>query len=319
MRTNHSKSLASRIASALLIGTLLSAAGCGKAASSTIAAVAPAAFTSDDAPTPVPASRVPTEVPPSFETFTIEKPSSIATLRARIGEDGLAQVLKLNRVDLRHLAKGQTLIVPRDKRNLLRLSPFPAELASVNSVPKLLLVSRATQAFGAYEFGKLVRWGPVSTGKKATPTPTGLYFANWKSRSTRSSVDPSWILPWYVNIDSRLGIGLHQYDLPGYAASHGCVRLMKDDAQWIFGWADQWVVFRSDKTLARGTPVIIFGDYRYATEPPWKQLTADPDAARISPAELEAVLGLHAGMIKARTQDRLALVAATVSKTNLQL
>src|SRR2546423_9580472 len=72
------------------------------------------------------------------------------------------------------------------------------------------------------------------------PTPRGLYYTNWKSRERTSSIDSLWQLKWVVNLESREGISVHQYGLPGRPASHSCVRLAEDDAAWLYPWVARW-------------------------------------------------------------------------------
>ena len=198
-------------------------------------------------------------------------------------------VLKLNRVDLAH-ARRRNLIVPDSLLNELEYAPFPAEVRELAEVPKFITVSRRVQAFAAYEYGRLVRWGPTSTGKASTPTDSGLFFTNWKSRTAISTDDPSWILDWYVNIIALKGVAFHQYALPGKPVSHGCVRLLEEDARWIYGWADQWVPGRGSHVKVYGTPVLIFGDYAYGQPAPWLGLTTGDPAAMISAQELSEAL-----------------------------
>jgi hypothetical protein len=95
-------------------------------------------------------------------------------------------------------------------------------VAEIAAVPKLLLVARRVQAFGAYEQGRLVRWGPVSTGKKSTPTPTGLFHTNWHARGKVSTENLEWLLPWYFNVHNTRGISFHQFDMPSPAATWKC-------------------------------------------------------------------------------------------------
>jgi len=38
-------------------------------------------------------------------------------------------------------------------------------------------------------------------------------------------------------------VSFHKFDLPGYPASHGCVRLPEEDAKWIYDWADHWTLY----------------------------------------------------------------------------
>jgi lipoprotein-anchoring transpeptidase ErfK/SrfK len=251
------------------------------------------------------------KTPIRYKTFPVRGAGSVAELRSKLGEQGLQLVLKLNRVDLDHVRRGGMLLVPETESDLLAVSPFPAELEAADSVGKLILVSRRVQAFGVYQSGKLVYWGPTSTGKKATETPAGLYHTNWRKKLTHSTVNSSWVLPWCFNLDNFEGISFHQYDLPGYPASHGCVRLLEEDAKWIYEWADQWVLSKSDRSLlAHGTPVIIFGDYRYGQTAPWKKLADDPDAASLSPTEIEEALSKHLPVIEARAQSRTTIITA---------
>jgi hypothetical protein len=198
-------------------------------------------------------------------------------------------VLKLNRIDERHLHH-RTLVVPDSIGAELDYAPFPATVPALTGVPKFIAVSRRVQAFGAYEYGRLVRWGPTSTGKRDTPTDSGLVFTNWKSRRAVSTDDPSWILNWYFNLIALKGVAFHQYELPGRPASHGCVRLLASDAEWIYHWADQWVPGRGSNVKRYGTPVLIFGDWDYSQPAPWLALAEAGPRARVSAAELEADL-----------------------------
>ena len=248
-------------------------------------------------------------IPLTFHAVQITNARSLSKLKSTLGEQGIDLVLKLNRLDPKHVRKGTALAVPDTPASLIALSPFPRELEIGGSLPKLILVSREAQAFGAYESGKLVYWGPTSTGKKSTQTPPGLYHTNWKKKETRSTVNPAWILPWAFNLDNLQGIAFHQYDLPGFPASHGCVRLLNQDAQWIYGWADTWILSKKDNSVvAYGTPVIIFGDYAYGKEAPWKRLPLDPGAASVSKAIAEQALTTHLPTVEARAQARESLL-----------
>jgi hypothetical protein len=236
-----------------------------------------------------------------------------------LGQEGFRQVLKINRVDLDHVRKGDSLIVPLGSpessesaggstppaadpasthplrappaADSLRFSPFPLVLDGRAALPKLLLISIRVQAFAAYEQGKLVRWGPTSTGRKETPTPVGLFHTNWKDKERTSTVNEEWLLTWYVNLENRLGVSLHQYALPGRPASHSCIRLLEEDARWLYGWSEQWKLSADRRqVLEPGTPVLIFGSYAYGKQPPWKRLPDDPESASIPLAEIERAL-----------------------------
>mgnify|MGYP002664001932 FL=1 len=75
-----------------------------------------------------------------------------------------------------------------------------------------------------------------------------------------------------------MGIGWHQYDLPGHHASHSCVRLLEEDAYFMYNWADEWILNKKGTVaLAKGTPVIIFGPPVF-NKKPWLQLIKSPHA-----------------------------------------
>jgi L,D-transpeptidase catalytic domain len=185
---------------------------------------------------------------------------------------------KLNRRDRDHLLRTEPpvpgLIVPLTwEDDELAYSPLPLEWPAAESHAKAVVVHQPSQAFGAYENGKLVRWGPVSTGRKETPTPEGTYNLTWKARSRRSTDNQAWLLEWYFNFINARGVSFHQFDLPGAAASHACVRMLRRDAEWLYQWGEQWQLDSSGKTVtAPGTPVLVIGTYAFAAPPPWTSL-----------------------------------------------
>ena len=229
-----------------------------------------------------------------YRTYHIDGASSLASLQKELGANGMQLVYKLNRRDLPHIKENENVLVPNRGDSELIYSPFPSQLDSAHSNGKLLVVSRRVQAFAAYDSGRLVKWGPTSTGKKATPTPDGLYHTNWKSKQTHSTVNGEWILNWYFNLDNLEGISLHEYQLPGYPASHSCVRLLEADAFWIYNWADQWKLAPGkDSVISQGTPVVVFGEYAYGKLPPWKKLFTDEHATTISEQELLSAINRY--------------------------
>jgi hypothetical protein len=217
-------------------------------------------------------------------------------------------VLKLNRVDEK-FARRRALLVPDSVAPELEYAPFPGTIFSLRGSPKFVLVSRRVQAFAAYEHGVLVRWGPISSGKAATPTDTGLFFTNWKSRTTISTDDPSWILDWYVNFIALKGVAFHQYELPGRPASHGCVRMLEADARWIYTWAEQWVPGRGSNVKRYGTPVLVFGDWQTGAPAPWLGVVDGDPRAAVSSWEVAAALAPHIEEVAARPQAAPELAA----------
>lgn len=260
------------------------------------------------------------EIEISYHFLPIASAAILDSLKEQYGEEGKKIILSLNRIDSRNLIKGDSLIIPDTVFNsLMPYTPFPKELSIADSIQKLLIFSYPVQAFGAYEKGRLVYWGPTSLGKKSTPTPTGLFHTNWKARVTRSTVDSSWILPWAFNLENFQGVSLHQFDMPGYPASHACARLLEEDAKWIYYWAKQWILNNShSKIIGYGTPVIIYGDYDFKDIPPWKKLAQDKDVTKISEDELREIVELYLKKILQRQTVRDSIDAARAMTMNDQ-
>jgi len=226
----------------------------------------------------------------TFTRVPVGNPRSLRALVDSLGESQWLQVLKLNRVDFAHVRDRDSLILPDVFGDSLDLSPFPRTLVAVRDTAKLVLVSLRLQAFAAYDSGQLARWGPTSSGRKAKPTPTGVYHATWKDRDRISTIDDEWLMFWCVNIENREGVTLHQYDLPGRPASHSCVRLLETDARWVYGWAEQWKLSADGQLAATGTPVVVFGEWAWGQRAPWKRLPEDPGEGSLTPAEVEEAL-----------------------------
>jgi len=151
----------------------------------------------------------------------------------------------LNRKLIHQVGIGDTLVVP-DKWDLdfCAYSPFPRFYAGGLSFKKLFVIDKSIQAWAAYESGRLARWGIVNTGDEHHRTPNGRFNFNWKTEYRVSSHSPPgepWEMYWVFNFVENRGIHVHQYPMPsGGPMSHGCVRLVDEDAKWIYDWADTW-------------------------------------------------------------------------------
>lgn len=194
-----------------------------------------------------------------------------ARLDERFSRGQLALLEKLNRADLAHLGRLRALAIPEVWGDELSYSVLPRRYPASGASPTFLVVYLPGQLFGAYEFGALVRWGPVSSGSRRHATLPGAFALAWRSRGRASTVDPDWYMPWYFNFGNREGLAFHAYSLPGYPASHGCIRLLERDAQWLFEWGRPWTLDpAAAQVLAPGTPVLIIGQYDFDAAPPWR-------------------------------------------------
>jgi hypothetical protein len=211
--------------------------------------------------------------PPAIPSYHLE-PTEPATLARRYTEPQRGVIEKLNRRDFDHLLRLPTIVVPDVfPDDELSLSPLPRVWSWAASLPKAIVVHQPSQVFGAYESGRLVRWGPVSSGRKDRPTPPGVYHLTWKARSRRSTDNADWLLNWYFNFINERGVSFHEFELPGYPASHACVRLLARDAQWLYDWGDQWQLAPNQRdVVATGSTVVILGDYAFGQPAPWRAL-----------------------------------------------
>lgn len=242
-----------------------------------------------------------------------KKDSAMAVFNKQFSEEERYTILALNRLDSKNKWRADTLAIPDQfDKSLMSYSPFPMSLETLKDVKKMVFFSYPIQAYALYENGKLIKWGPTSMGKKSAQTKRGLLFANWKKELAISTVDSEWKLPFNVNVHNTLGIGWHQYDLPGFPASHSCLRLLMSDAQFLYSWVDTWILNKGGATVkANGTPVIIFGDYEWGGKKPWKNLIADMKSNDISVEELNALVETHLSKILEEQQKREEVEAQT--------
>ena len=184
----------------------------------------------------------------------------------------ISLVEKLNRSDRKHLVElSEIVVADRWDFSELTYSPLAIHYAALEGFAKAVVVHKPGQVFGAYENGRLVRWGPVNSGAESSPTPNGLFYLNWKSTGHRSTVNRNWFLPWYFNFHNRRGHSFHHYELPGKPVSHGCLRLLERDAKWLYEWGDEWTLGPRGWTIENpGTAVLIVGEYDHSRQAPWR-------------------------------------------------
>ena len=89
---------------------------------------------------------------------------------SRFSSSQLALLTKLNRADSAHLARLPRVVVPdRWVPDELLYSPMPRDVPQLSQETKAIVVDLPAQVFGAYENGRLVRWGPVEFRRPASP------------------------------------------------------------------------------------------------------------------------------------------------------
>jgi hypothetical protein len=112
--------------------------------------------------------------------------------------------------------------------------------------PLQLVISLHDQKIAVFDQGKLIATSRISSGRAGHLTPTGVFTILEKRRFHNSNIYSNAPMPFMQRI-TYSGIALHEGILPGYAASHGCIRLPRDFAAHLFGMSSQ------------GTRVIVSG------------------------------------------------------------
>jgi L,D-transpeptidase-like protein len=112
--------------------------------------------------------------------------------------------------------------------------PVEATAPREGGAPIMAIVSIKSQQVTIYDADGWILRAPVSTGIKGRETPAGVFSVLEKDKDHHSNLyDDAW-MPNMERI-TWSGIALHGGPLPGYAASHGCIRMPYGFAENLFG------------------------------------------------------------------------------------
>jgi lipoprotein-anchoring transpeptidase ErfK/SrfK len=100
--------------------------------------------------------------------------------------------------------------------------------------PLHIVISIKQQRLTVYANGQPVAHSPVSTGVPGHPTPQGVFSVIQKNLYHRSNIYSDAPMPFMQRI-TWSGVAMHEGKLPGYPASHGCIRLPREFAQRLWG------------------------------------------------------------------------------------
>ncbi len=154
---------------------------------------------------------------------------------------------RVNRMNI-ELKPGMIIAVPNNLENLsiYDVSPFPRYVDPTGE--KTIYVNQDELAWGAYdEQGELIWWGPLSSGsgrctsiEGQCKTPSGEFRIIRKqdydcvSTAFPQRADGSGGAEMPYCMHFYMGYALHGSEIvPGYRASHGCVRMFVEDARWL--------------------------------------------------------------------------------------
>lgn len=100
--------------------------------------------------------------------------------------------------------------------------------------PVMAIVSLSRQRVTVYDADGWIMRAPVSSGQSGYETPAGIYSILQRKAEHYSNLYDDAAMPFMQRL-TWSGIALHAGALPGYPASHGCVRMPHDFAERLFG------------------------------------------------------------------------------------
>jgi lipoprotein-anchoring transpeptidase ErfK/SrfK len=199
--------------------------------------------------------------------------------------------------------------------------------------PLIIAISIEKQKVRIYDSNGLFAESPVSTGMAGHSTPMGVFSIIQKHKFHHSNIYSGAPMPYMQRI-TWSGVAMHAGVLPGYPASHGCIRMPMAFAVKMWNWTKMGarvIVTPGEMTPANFSHPLLVAQKvapqpAIADEPktdvPAVKTDKGADAgAAIKPADAEAGLELrstvgHAPSMPLREQTRTADASAAMPSTN---
>jgi L,D-transpeptidase catalytic domain len=138
-------------------------------------------------------------------------------------------------------------------------------------------ISIGSQRVTVFRDGKRIVQGPISSGTAGHLTPMGVFSVIEKDRHHRSNIYSAAPMPFMQRI-TWSGVAMHEGVLPGYPASHGCIRMTHDFAARL--WPTTKLGVRVIVSRHEIAPVEFEHPSLFAPKPK----PAEPPVAMIDPA-----------------------------------
>ncbi len=179
-----------------------------------------------------------------FNCYTVKRNDSWQRLFPDAEKRDL--VMRLNRMNT-SIYRGMRIAIPNDLNTASRMdyAPLPRTISAPGEKMIYVSINPKILAWGAYDAnGVLQAWGPVSAGRGYCPdtghgchTITGKFAVYEKEGSgcvSRKFPVGRGGAPMPYCMFFHGGFALHgSYEVPGYNASHGCIRIFVPDAKWL--------------------------------------------------------------------------------------
>jgi lipoprotein-anchoring transpeptidase ErfK/SrfK len=193
---------------------------------------------------------------------------------------GLALVDAMGRADAKHHREQAK---PSADTEVIPKGPFE------------IIISIADQHLSLYGSGGLIARAPVSTGMRGHATPLGVFSVIEKQKWHRSNIYSAAPMPYMQRI-TWSGVALHAGILPGFPASHGCIRLSNAFATRLFHLTKvgtRVIITRRDVApIDIDTPAFLMPAQKTAeplvNEDPGRRLGAPPEVKTAAAADVAA-------------------------------
>lgn len=222
-----------------------------------------------------------------LDTFLTRRAAVLGTLAAPLAVAVLPSAIAHDAPDLEQLKPGQFIWMPE----------------RAPSGPVVVVVSIPDQRVAVYRDGALIGASTCSTGKPGHTTPAGVFVILQKDKNHHSSTYNNAPMPYMERLTWQ-GVALHAGNLPGYPASHGCIRLPLEFAKLLFG------------VTTLGTPVIV-ADAKMATADirhPGLLISDHVEAMAHDAVKTVAAKSHHPEHATTQTHEAAAFVISTADK-----
>lgn len=203
-----------------------------------------------------------------------------------------------------------------------KLADAPRE-ATKPQGPVVITISIDRQRLAVYDANGLFAESPVSTGMRGHATPTGVFSILEKSKWHRSNLYSGAPMPYMQRI-TWSGVALHAGVLPGYPASHGCIRLPTNFAMRLWGWTTRGarvIITPAEITPADVShPVLFDRKPEPRVEPKVVEPKPEPRAVTVALAPpLPEVSELRGGLVSTPKSDRVPLATSAAASPDAAL
>ncbi len=124
---------------------------------------------------------------------------------------------------------------PRVHRYQAKKIEAPEKESTKPQGPLIIAISIEKQSLKIYDANGFFAETPISTGMRGHPTPMGVFSIIQKHKFHRSNIYSGAPMPYMQRI-TWSGVAMHAGVLPGYPASHGCIRMPMAFAVKMWNW-----------------------------------------------------------------------------------